>query len=166
MKHWGKTVVAIVAVILLLFVVAVIKVNSMLGPLPPTVAPNITAQQQHIASAAMGLTFPSQTKFLFYWRAKDGWQLPFPDDFMCLKIEMPAAALDTFLSQSAFDKAEWESADDIPMSGKSEWPDWQPDKFKAGRRAYCELPTNDGLNILIDDDRQDIKTIYLIWSQR
>lgn len=132
----------------------------------PTVAPDVTAEQQARASRSMGLSFPPQTRFLLYHRAKEGRQpMPMPDDHLHLKIELPASELAGFLAQAPLASAQWSSTDswipDMPN-----WPQWQPSKIQKFRFADFELPGHDGLGVLIDDDQSDPKQVYLLWLDR
>lgn len=131
----------------------------------PTLAPNVTSQQQSGASASMGLSFPPETKFLLYYRSSEtpGF-LPAPDDSVFLKIELPAPALRKFLEQAPLSSAKWSGVGshiyDIPK-----WPDWQPSKVKKFRSEQFGLPNAQALNVLIDDDREDTKIVYLQWFE-
>ncbi len=129
----------------------------------PTVAPNVTAQQQTDAAQSMGLMFPPSTQFLLYHRYTGG-----PDDAIHLKISLPAPALAQFLAQRLLASAQWDSArrfvDDMPS-----WPQWQPSKASQFRSAQLHVPKAEVLNVLIDDgaagDGGGSVTVYLMWHQ-
>jgi len=113
----------------------------------------------------MGLSFPPETRFLLYHRASDkqGF-LPAPDDAVHLKIELPAPALAALLTQAPLSSANWTDTrpliTDIP-----DWPEWRPSKIKKFRFEQFELPKGQALNMLIDDDRDDTKVVYLFWFE-
>jgi hypothetical protein len=134
------------------------------GGSSPTVAPNVTAQQQASASMSMGLTFPAQTRSLLYHRANESGGLPTPDDAVHLKIELPASALPTFLAQAPLSTAKW-SNKPAQMQDKPNWPQWQPSQIQNNRFEQFQLPKGQALNVLIDDDQADPKTIYLVWFE-
>lgn len=131
----------------------------------PVLAPNVTAEQQARASRAMGLAFPPETRFLLYHRLKDNERgVPYPDDAVHLKVEMPASALASFLDQPPLSSATW-TAPDRTVRDVAAWPDWQPSGIEAFRAEAFELPQVQGLYALIDDDREDPKVIYLYWFE-
>jgi hypothetical protein len=130
----------------------------------PTVAPNVTAQQQASAARSMGLTFPLETRFVLYHRAsEDGW-LPGPDDAVHLKIELPASALAGFRAQAPLSSAQWTSRDP-QITDMPKWPQWQPSKVQKFRFGQFQLPKGQWLNVLIDDDQDAPKVVYLVWFE-
>ena len=133
----------------------------------PTVAPNVTPQQQASASRSMSLSFPPETRFLLYHRVSedDGpFSLPGPDDAVHLKIELPASSLATFLAQAPLSSAKWTSS--LPaITDVPKWPQWQPSRIQKFRFDQFQLPHGQALNVLIDDDREDPKVIYLFWFE-
>jgi hypothetical protein len=134
------------------------------GASSPTVAPNVTARQQESASRSMGLSFPPETRFLLYHRGSDARSfLPAPDDAVHLKIELPAQALARFLNQSPLSSAKWTSSH--PLTDVPQWPAWQPSKIKKYRCEQFHFPNGQALNVLIDDDRDDPTTVYLVWFE-
>lgn len=126
----------------------------------PTLAPNVTASQQTDASQSMGLTFPAGTRFLLYHRT-DGL-----DDAIWLKIELTPNDLASLLSQPVLSAASWSGTQiqawnaDFP-----ECSEWAPSKVKKYRTAQIRLPKAEVLNVLIDDDPDDVKLVYLFWHQ-
>lgn len=129
-----------------------------------TVAPDVTAEQQASASRSMRLSFPPETRFLLYHRASEQGGLPGPDDAVHLKIELPASALERLLAQSPLSSASWTSRDPLIMD-EPKWPEWQPSKIKKFRFRQFELPKGQALEVLIDDDRDDPKVLYLFWFE-
>jgi hypothetical protein len=129
----------------------------------PTVAPNVTAQQQASAAKSMGLTFPPETRFLLYHRASKDGGLPGPDDAVHLKIELPASAMANFLAQAPLSSAKWRSSHSLTDMPK--WPQWQPSKILNFRFEQFQLPKGQALNVLIDDDKDDPKDVYLFWFE-
>ena len=115
----------------------------------------------------MGLSFPPETRFLLYHRVSedDGpLSLPTPDDAVHLKIELPASALANFLSQAPLSSAKWTTS--LPgITDVPKWPQWQPSKIRKFRFAQFQLPHGQALNVLIDDDREDPKGVYLFWFE-
>ena len=134
-------------------------ISGCFGAAAPTVAPNVTHQQQATAARAMGLTFPPGTKFFFYLRESGG-----PDDAIFLKVELPAAAMPGFLASPTFTGSEW-SQDSRSVSDVADWSAWRPSKAVKFRSGQVSLPNAEYLNVLIDDDRQDAEVIYLQWFQ-
>ena len=131
----------------------------------PAIAPNVTAQQQAIASQSTGLSFPPQTQFLLYHRASDARGLiPSPDDAVHLKIELPAAALAGFLDQPPLSSADWTS-NIHPIADLPKWPGWRPSGISKFRFDQFQLPKGQCLDVLIDDDREDTKVLYVIWFE-
>jgi|GEM_PF-2763967 len=130
----------------------------------PTVAPNVTAQQQASASRSMGLTFPPETRFLLYHRASEDGGLPGPDDAVHLKIELPASALTNLLAQAPLSSAKWTSSHS-QITDMPKWPQWQPSRIQKFRFEQLRLPKGQVLNVLIDDDREDPKVVYLFWFE-
>ena len=111
----------------------------------------------------MGLTFPPETRFLLYHRASEAGGLPGPDDAVHLKIELPAAALAKFLSQTPLSSARWTNRHSL--SDMPKWPEWKPSKIQKLRFQHFELPKGQALNVLIDDDQDEPKVIYLFWFE-
>jgi hypothetical protein len=135
------------------------------GSAAPTVAPNVTAAQQINASKLTGLSFPAETQFLLYYRASDEPSLlPAPDDAVQLKIELPASAAAELLAQAPLSSAAWESHHPL-ITDQPTWPDWRPSKIRRFRFAQFQLPKAQVLSVLIDDDRDDIKVVYLEWFE-
>ncbi len=135
------------------------------GSNTPTVAPHVTAAQQISASTLMGLSFPAETQFLLYHRARDEPSLlPAPDDAVHLKLKLPASAAAKLLAQTPLSSAAWESQHPL-IFDQPTWPDWQPSRIRKFRFAQFQLPKAQVLNVLIDDDRDDIKTVYLEWFE-
>jgi hypothetical protein len=131
----------------------------------PTIAPNVTSQQQASASQSMGLSFPPATKFLLYNRASEqGGFLPAPDDAVHLKVEIPAGAMGQFLAQAPFSSASWTSSRSW-ITDMPNWSDWQPSTIQNFRSEQFDLPNGEALNVLIDDESQDPKIVYLFWFQ-
>ena len=125
----------------------------------------VTAAQQAAASQLMGLTFPPETRFLFYHRASDEpSRLPAPDDAVHLKIELPTSALANFLNQTPLAKANWSSVGHS-MTGIKIWAEWQPSTVKTFRYEQFQLPKGQALNVMIDDDREEKKIVYLFWFE-
>lgn len=112
----------------------------------------------------MGLSFPPETRFLLYHRASEGGGLPGPDDAVHLKIELPASALASFLAQAPLSSAKWTSSHPL-IADMPKWPQWQPSKIQKFRFEQFQLPKGQALNILIDDDHEDPKVIYLVWFE-
>lgn len=113
----------------------------------------------------MGLSFPPDTRFLLYYRSKENSGFfPQPDDSVFLKIEFSEPALGIFLAQAPLSSAKWSSFHpetyDMPH-----WPDWQPSKVKKFRSEQFDLPKAQALNVLIDDEREDTKVVYLQWFE-
>lgn len=130
-----------------------------------SVAPQVSVEQQAAASRAMGLSFPPETKFLFYHRESDHpGLLPAPDDMMYLKIELPASALPKLLAQAPLSSGEWSSTRpeiyDMPNR-----PEWRPSQIKKYRSRQFRLPDAEGLNALIDEDQEATKVVYLMWFE-
>ena len=132
----------------------------------PTVAPNVTAQQQASAAKSMGLTFPPETRFLLYHCASEdgGFGLPAPDDSVHLKIELPASAMASFLAQAPLSSPKWTSSHSL-ITDMPKWPQWQPSKIQKFRSEQFQLPKGQGLDVLIDDDKDDPKVVYLFWFE-
>lgn len=129
----------------------------------PTVAPNVTAQQQASAAKSMGLTFPPETRLLLYHRASEDGGWPGPDDAVHLKIELPASALANFLAQAHLSSGKWGSTHSLVDMPK--WPEWQPSKLQKFRFEQFQLPKGQALNVLIDDDKDEPKVVYLFWFE-
>jgi hypothetical protein len=130
----------------------------------PTIAPNVTAQQQASAARLTGLKFPPGTRFLLYHRMSEEGGFPAPDDALYLKIELQASAMATFLAQVPLSSAKWTSS--YPLIGDMpKWPQWQPSRIHKFRFEQFQLPRGQGLNVLIDDDKQDPKIIYVFWFE-
>lgn len=129
------------------------------GETAPSVSPNVTAKQRAHASASTGLTFPPGTQFLLYHSDLRG-----PDDAVSLKISLNKADFEAFLGQPAFASAMWRdtyaSITDVPG-----WSQWQPSKVTKYRFEQFELPKAECLSLLIDDDQDDPKVVYLFWHQ-
>jgi hypothetical protein len=129
----------------------------------PTLAPNVTPQQQADAARSMGLTFPAGVQFLLYKRDTGG-----PDDAVFLKLAMSGPALAQFVAQPPLASVKWDSTrrcvDDVPT-----WPQWQPDKATQFRSAQIHLPSAEVLNVLIDDGAaagpDGSAIVYLMWFQ-
>lgn len=128
-----------------------------------TVTPNVTAQQRTSAAKSMGLTFPPGTRFLLYHRASEDGGLPGPDDAVHLKIELPASAMANFVAQAPLSSAKWASSHSLTDMPK--WPQWQPSKIQKFRFEQFQLPKGQALNVLIDDDTDDPKVVYLFWFE-
>jgi hypothetical protein len=140
--------------------VILLLVGALTGCEPgPSVYPNVTAAQQADASGSMGLTFPPETRFLFYSRASRG-----PDGAIWLKIELPAKSLPFFLAQPTLAGAPWKNKDAM-MSGSDDWSQWQPERIKKYRYSVFELPQAKYLRVLIDEDTADPKVVYLFWHE-
>lgn len=148
-------------ILALIFALAILGCS---GSSPPTASPNVTPQQQASAAKSMGLAFPSETRFLLYHRASEHGGLPGPDDAVHLKIELPASSLAVFLTQPPLSTAKWTSKNsqiaDVPK-----WAQWQPSRIQKFRCEQFQLPKGQALNVLIDDDKDDPKVIYLFWFE-
>ena len=143
-----------------LFSITVLGIVTLAGcSSPPAVAPNVTPQQQADAGASMGLTFPPETRFLLYHRETGG-----PDDAVSLKIELPAGALSVLLDQTPLPSAKWTNSHSL-ITDVPNWPEWQPSKIKKFRFEQFQLPKGQFLNVLIDDDQDDRKVVYLYWLE-
>lgn len=90
--------------------------------------------------------------------------MPGPDDAVHLKVEIPASEIASFLAQAPLSSANWKNSHplikDIP-----EWPQWQPSKIRRFRFEQFQLPNGQALNVLIDDDQEDPKRVYLLWFE-
>lgn len=149
---------------LLILTLAIAIVAGCSGGSTPTVAPNVTGQQQASASRSMGLSFPPETRFLLYHRASEDRGLPGPDDAVHLKIELPASAIANFLAQSPLSSAKWTSSHPL-ITDMPKCPQWQTSNIQKFRFEQFHLPQGQSLNVLIDDDREDPKVIYLFWFE-
>ncbi|MFT3786764.1 MAG: hypothetical protein QM770_11455 [Tepidisphaeraceae bacterium] len=130
-----------------------------------TLAPNVSAEQQAVASRMMGLKFPPETRFLFYHRAKEDRDLlPAPDDSLHVKIELRGPALTTFLSQPPLNEATWKSTA-VLLGDTGRWKEWKPSGVQKFRSDKFEWPKSKFLHVLIDDDREDTKVVYLFWFE-
>lgn len=135
------------------------------GPSGPALAPNVTAAQQHSASESMGISFPPETQFLLYHReTEEPSLLPVPDDCVHLKLQLPSAVASKMLAKAPFDAADWgvnaRHVNDVPA-----WKDWRPSHVTRFRSAQIPLPQAECLNVLIDDDNEETKVVYLIWFE-
>jgi hypothetical protein len=145
---------------LLLMLIAVSVVGCSGGPVRGA---KITAARQSSASKAMGISFPPETKFLLYHRASDEESfLPAPDDFVHLKIELPAAVATKLLAEKPFAAAEWDTSLRA-VNDSSQWHDWKPEAVKKFRSAQIELPHAQALNVLVDEDDKERTIIFLQW---
>jgi hypothetical protein len=134
------------------------------GASVPTLAPNITAQQHTGAGQSMGLSFPPETRFLLYHRQSEQGGLPGPDDAVHLKIELPSSALAAFLDQPPFVSAKWSSSDSR-VTDVAKWPEWRPSQVKQFRSEQFKLPNGEAIQVLIDDDQEETKVVYLFWFE-
>lgn len=148
---------------ILILTLAIATLAGCSGSSTSTVAPNVTAQQQASAAKSMGLTFPPEARFLLYHRASEDRGLPGPDDAVHLKIELPASAMPGFLAQAPLSSAQWRSSHSLIDMPK--WPQWQPSKIQKFRFEQFQLPKGQALNVLIDDDKDDPKVVYLFWFE-
>jgi len=129
----------------------------------PTLAPHVTAAQQHSASASMGISLPPETQCLLYHRRSEALSLlPCPDDAVHLKIELPAATAAHFLAQAPFSTASWGGRWIKDMPG---WPQWMPSRAKSVRSTQIQLPNARVLNVLVDEDREDVMVVFLEWFE-
>jgi len=149
---------------LLIFTLAVATLAGCSDGSTPTVAPNVTAQQQASAAKSMGLSFLPGTRFLLYHRASEDGGLPGPDDAVHLKIELPASAMANFLAQAPLSSAKWTSSHPL-ITDMPKWPQWQPSKVQKFRFEQFQLPKGQALNVLIDDEKDDLKVVYLFWFE-
>jgi hypothetical protein len=149
---------------ILILILAMLTLAGCTDGATPTVAPNVTAQQQASAAASMGLTFPPETRFLLYHRASEDAGLPGPDDAVHLKVELPASAMANFLAQAPLSPAKWTSSHPL-ITNMPKWPQWQPSKIQKFRFAQFQMPKGQWMNVLIDDDKADLKVVYLVWFE-
>ena len=131
----------------------------------PAAPPAVTPQQQASAAKSMGLTFPGDARFLFYHRMSENERfMPAPDDAVYLKIALSPASLDAILKQPPLSSAKWVGKLSN-MHDSSDWPAWQPSKVKKFRFQQFDLPSAECLNVMIDDDNDEVKVVYLFWFQ-
>lgn len=144
--------------------IAVIVVGCINDP-KPTVAPNVSIDQQRYAADSMSISFPPETQFLLYYRASDEpSRLPGPDDAVHLKIELPVAAAAKFLSMRPFADADW-STKSSTVHDVPNWKEWSPTSAKTFRSSQIALPKGQALNILVDEDGLNKITMYLVWFE-
>ncbi len=79
-------------------------------------------------------------------------------------LRFVAAALATLLAQPPLSSAKWMSSHPL-ITDVPKWPEWQPSKVKKFRFEQFQLPKGQALNVLIDDDRDDPKVVYLFWFE-
>ena len=152
------------SIIVIIIALGIAAIAGCSGGSSPTVAPNVTTQQQASASKSMGLTFPKETHFLLYHRASEDGGLPGSDDAVHLKIELPASALATFLAQEPLSSAKWTSSNAL-ITDVPKWSEWQPSRIKKFRFEQLLLPKAQALNVLIDDEKDGPKVVYLFWFE-
>lgn len=129
------------------------------------IAPSVSPQQQASVSQSMGLSFPDAARFLLYRRASEsGSRLPAPDDSVHLMIELTPSDLNMFLAQQPFSEASW-STTNRWVSDDSQWAERKPSSVQNYRSEQFQLSNGSALNVLIDDDREDTKVVYLFWIE-
>ena len=134
-------------------------------PLGQRITPRVTAEQQKVVSARMGISFPPETRFLLYHRCEDQpSRLPSPDDCIYLKIELPSSVAAGMLRKKTFAQANWSrtirDVDDRP--GLTEW---QPSNVNRFKSAQIDLAESSALNVLVDEGHGKKTLVYLEWFE-
>lgn len=114
---------------------------------------HVTKEQQRKAEEAMRLTFPASTEFLLFHRELEA--------AIYLKIRLPKADLSALLGQPGMKSAHWSTTSG--MGALDIDPTWLPSSVRNYRAATINLPKEQLLDVEIDDDKADPKTVYLAW---
>lgn len=114
----------------------------------------MTPQQIEKAEKAMQVKFPASTKFLLFHREMDV--------ALFLKVEIPKSDLAEFMNQALLKSAKWKDTE--PLGALDIDPIWKPDKAFHYRVAEIPLANRQFLDVEIDDDTKDPKSVYLAWS--
>ena len=130
----------------------------------PTLAPDRSVALQARAAAAMGLTFPPDTRFLVLRRASDGPALFRLDDSIHLKIALSSASAARFLAARPFSDARWDAGTRW-VHDEPNWPDWRPSRVQPFRSAQIALPKGEFLDVLVDEDGLEPVIVYLVWFE-
>jgi hypothetical protein len=131
----------------------------------PTLAPDRSVALQARAAAAMGLTFPPDTRFLVLRRASDGPSLlPRLDDSTHLNIALPSASAARFLAVRPFSEARWDVGTRW-VHDEPNWPDWRPSREQPFRSAQIALPKGEFLDVLGDQDGLEPVIVYQVWFE-
>jgi len=105
----------------------------------------------------MHVTFPDGTKVLGLLEEPGGI-----DRAIHLKVEFAAKDLEEFVKKSPFVDSKFSTTGRLVTDLKEvSW--WRPESVKAFRSAQVRLPEAKILNILIDLDRSDKVTVFLMW---
>jgi len=119
-----------------------------------SVAGKVTPQQVEKAEKAMQVKFPASTKFLLFHREMDV--------ALFLKVEIPKSDLAEFTGQPTLKSAKWRDSE--PLGALDIDPAWKPDKAFHYRVAEIPLADRRFLDVEVDDDSADPKSVYLAWS--
>jgi hypothetical protein len=108
----------------------------------------------HSLERELGVRFPAGSRVIGTHR-EDGM-----DDYLGIKVEMPAKALADFLAGCPIPKERYAAG-----NGGLLGPDdgfWDPNKQPKLRTGQAQLPGARALNIGYDDSRSDLAIVYVV----
>lgn len=130
------------------------------------ISPNISpAQALKTAESCMKIKFPQGARVLGYSSTIGSEQsFPVQDHYIQIKVEMRRDDLDAFVKGSLFAGKQLGSCGRsvLTIDPATWWDPSSPQKFLSGE---AELPGGELLRILIDLDREDNITAYLVWHE-
>jgi hypothetical protein len=119
------------------------------------VSTNTNAKELENLAAELSLRFPEQTRLIGSHREQG------MDDYLAVKVEMPARASNGFLSDSPIPRAQFEPGNG-GLLGPDEGKFWDPNKQPQLQTGQVQRAGARVLNIGFDDSRSDIAIVYVV----
>ena len=113
-----------------------------------------TKEDIHALESELGVRFPGQARLIGTHRESG------MDDYLGVKVEMPAAALAGFLESCPVPKDRFADGEGGLLGSDTGF--WDPNAQPKLRTGQTQLPGARALNIGYDDSRADVAVVFVV----